>query len=116
MSGSKSAPTPSPSLTAPEVRPSRVVALSPENAVEQAAKHVRIWISEYRLLPELTEKGETLESRKAHYLLFFRRFNGQLYEAVVKQTRNNELFLLSFHHAHRRNLAEARQRTGTSPK
>ena len=104
-------------LTEPKVTPTRLVLLSPENAVKQVGHHPTIGMSDYRFLDEMIEKGETFEeSRKAHHLLFFRRFNGQLYEAVVKQTRNNELFLLSFHRAHQRDLNAIRRRTNTSPK
>ena len=103
-------------LTEPKVTPTRLVLLSPENAVKQVGHHPTIGMSDYRFLDEMIEKGETFESRKAHHLLFFRRFNGQLYEAVVKQTRNNELFLLSFHRARERDLNAIRRRKNTNPK
>ena len=103
-------------LTGPEVTPTRVVVLSPETAVKQAAKHPEIGMSQYRLLPELIEKGEIFECRKKHHLLFFHRFDDRLYGAVVKQTRNNELFLTSFHDSQRRNRIAAQRQANASLK
>ena len=103
-------------LTGPEVEPTRVVRLSAESAVKQAARHSELRISDYRLLPELIEEGEIFKSRRDNHLQFFRRFNDRWYHAVVKQTRNNELFLVSFRKAKRRDRDAAERQTRTSPK
>ena len=96
-------------LTEPKVTPTRLVLLSPENAVKQAARHPEIGISEYHRLPEIIEDGEFFKSRDGKNLLFFHQLDGRLCRAVVKQTRNNELFLTTFHFARPRQLVALRK-------
>lgn len=92
-----------------EVRPARLVRLSPETAVKQLIKHQNIDVDDYRLLPDLIELGEMFEDEDANCLMFFRRFNGKWHKAVVKQTSNNELFLTTFHRLRRRQLPRVLQ-------
>ena len=86
-----------------------MVRLSAESAVKRAAHHSELRISDYRLLPELIENGEFFRGRRGDHLLFFHKSGGRWYQAVVKQTRNNELFLTTFHYAQLRQLIALRK-------
>ena len=91
-------------------RPTRLVRLSPDTALKQSARHPDLGAADYRLLPELIEHGEMVGSRDGNHLSFLRRFGGQWYRAVVKQTRNNELFLSTFYKVNEWELPRLRRR------
>ena len=106
-----------------KLSPTRLVRLSPETALKQMKhmdreRHKRpLRLSDYRdLLPEVIRHGEMYKSRKGNHLLFFHRSDGRWYQAVVKQTGNNELFLTTFHEAKRRTRNAARRQASTSLK
>ena len=94
----------------------RVVRLSPENAVKQVINHSDLRLRDYRRLPEVIRHGEIYQTKQPNRVVIYRNLGGRVYRAIVKQTQNNELFLLSFRHVRRRELDAIRRRTGTSPK
>ena len=101
-------------LTGPEVTPTRVVRLSPETAVKQAGHHPELGIPHYRRLPDMIEHGETTINADGKHLSFIQRLDGHWYEAVVKQTPNNELFLKTFHRVHDHDLKRSKRRSAVA--
>ena len=87
----------------------RVVRLSPENAVKQVINHRDLEPEDYRRLPEVIQHGEIYVEDERH-LIFFRESGGSLYQAVVKQTSNNQLYLKSFHRAESRHRKAVEKR------
>lgn len=101
---------------------SPIVRLSAETALKQL-KHSDPGLkkplsnADYRLLPEIIERGEML-SITGHESAFFREVAGELYAAVVKRTGDHRVYLKTFHRARDRDLHAARKRAGErkSPK
>ena len=91
----------------------RVVRLSPETVVKQVINHRDLKLEDYRRLPDVIRRGNIYVEDERH-LIFYRESGGQLYEAVVKQTPNNELFLKSFHRAESRHERATERRTRKS--
>ena len=90
---------------------SRVVWLSPETAVKQVIHHDDLTVAEYRLLPEVIERGEAFEQHDRRRLVVFHEPEGErLYRAIVKRTRNDEQFLTTFHRANQRDRQAIRRR------
>ena len=96
-----------------EIETPRLVWMSPETALKQL-KHHRSHLrrplrpEHYRRLPDVVETGRFLVADERR-LRFFRVFD-RLCEAVVKRTRNNELFLTTFHFAKAHDLRAAIRR------
>lgn len=101
------------------IQPPRLVWMSPETAIKQL-KHGRSHLrrplrpEHYRLLPEIVETGRFLAADERR-LRFFRTFD-RLYEAVGKRTRNNELFLTTFHFSRAHDLRAAIRRERSLPR
>lgn len=82
-----------------KVTPTRLVRLSPENAVKQIVNHGELTMADYRQIPSVLEHGEASPDPHGDpRVLVFRRDidNRYAYKAVIKQTANNEVFLTSF--------------------
>ena len=88
--------------------PSAVVRLSPDTGLKQL-KHEQLTVVHYRILPELIEHGEgfLLDSQK---LVFYGKFDGHLYRAIVKSTGKGELYLTTFHRVAGRHRRRHRRR------
>lgn len=96
-----------PPLPGTKTKPARLVLLSPETAVKQLINHFDLTKRDYRCLPEVIEKGDVLR-RDEHNLAFIHDMNDRhAYFAFIKQTRNNEIFLTSFHKIGRRDRDRA---------
>lgn len=88
----------------------RVVWLSPETAVKQVIHHDDLTVAEYRLLPEVIERGEAFEQHDRRRLVVFHQpEGGRLYRAIVKRTREGERFLTTFHRANHRDRQAIRR-------
>ena len=94
-----------------ELNPTRLVRLSPDTALKQSARHPDLGVEDYRRLPEIIKRGDMFTSEDRSHLSFRRFFNGQLYQAVVKQTSNNELFLKTFHKVNEWEMGRLERRT-----
>lgn len=78
-------------------QPARLVRLSPETAVKQIINHSDLTKVDYRHLPEVVGGGEIYQKDEQR-LVFLKHLDGRhTHIAFVKQTRNNEIFLTSFH-------------------
>lgn len=79
------------------------VLLSAETLTKQRRNHPELTDNEYRLLPDLINKGAVIEQDKQR-VVFFRR-DGRLYKAVVKTTKSgDEIYMVSFHRADARDF------------
>ena len=87
------------------------VLLSPDTALKQM-KHEPS-ATDYRRLPEFVERGEIVLEENGRKLAYFGEIEGGLYKAVVKRTREDELYLTTFHRARPRDRKRAIQ-TGTA--
>lgn len=79
--------------------PTRLVRLSPETAVKQIINHRDLTTADYRQIPDVIEHGEfgPDPQNDGRVLVFLRTIDDRYaYKAVIKQTPNNEVFLLSF--------------------
>ncbi len=99
-----------------ELRPTLLVRLSPETALKQLKhldpeKHRQpLRLSDYRRLTDIIEDGDLTVNEDGKHLSFV-HFDGHWYEAVIKQTSNNELFLKTFHKVQNRDLARTKRRS-----
>lgn len=91
--------------------PTRLVRLSAESAVKQVINHSDLTTADYRLLPDLIERGAVSANNDGRHVTVLREFEGVLYLAVVKQTAANELFLKSFHKIGKRDVPRALRRS-----
>lgn len=91
--------------------PTRLVRLSADSAVKQVINHSDLTAADYRLLPDLIERGAVSANNDGRHLTVLREFEGVLYLAVVKQTAANELFLKSFHKIGKRDVPRALRRS-----
>ena len=91
--------------------PTRLVRLSAESAVKQVINHSDLTTADYRLLPDLIERGAVSANSDGRHVTVLREFEGFLYLAVVKQTAANELFLKSFHKIGKRDVPRALRRS-----
>lgn len=79
--------------------PTRLVRLSPETAVKQVINHRDLTTADYRQIPDVIERGDfgPDPQKDGRVLVFLRTIDDRYaYKAVIKQTPNNEVFLLSF--------------------
>ena len=91
--------------------PTRLVRLSAESAIKQVINHSDLTTADYRLLPDLIERGAVSANNDGRHVTVLREFEGVLYLAVVKQTAANELFLKSFHKIGKRDVPRALRRS-----
>ena len=83
--------------------------LSTDTMLKQRANHSDLGAADYRLLADLVERGVTI-GRRRRSLSFFGAFNGRWYRAVVKRTEKDEIYLVTFHKSHTRNLRSEQKR------
>lgn len=71
------------------------VLLSEQTLVKQLKNHPDLTLAEYRLLPDIINRGEVIQESGQN--LIFYHAGGKLYKAVVKATRDgSELYLTTF--------------------
>ena len=98
------------SATEPTEAWSRVVRLSPDTAFKQRVKHPDLSVTDYGRLPTLVEHGTTIRHPSRRSLSFFGKFHGRWYKTVVKRTEEDEIYLVTFHKSHTRNLRSEQKR------
>lgn len=87
----------------------REVRLSEATVTKQLARHPDLSITEYRLLPDVVDKG--LVIRDGDEILVFFNQGNQLYQATIKRTRDgNELHLVSYQRATDSDIRRLRRR------
>lgn len=80
--------------------------------MKQAINHSDLTKPDYRRLPEVVGRGEVFR-KDEQQLVFLQHLNGRhTYIAFAKQTRNNEIFLTSFHKIRRSESELARATRG----
>lgn len=94
------------------VRPARLVRLSPETAVKQAINHSDLTKRDYRRLPEIVGRGSVFRKDEQQLVFLQHLDRRHTYVAFAKQTRNNEIFLTSFHKIRRTESELARATRG----
>lgn len=91
--------------------PGQVVWLSAETAVKQIIHHDDLAVADYRLLPEVIENGEAFRQDAERRLVVFHELEGgRLYRAIMKRTRDGQLFLATFHRTNQRGRQAMRRR------
>lgn len=86
------------------------VLLSKDTLIKQRRHHPELTDKEYRLLPDLVNKGAVIDLGNGQRLAFFHQA-GRLYKAALKATRaGDELYLLSFYRANKNELARDKRR------
>ena len=81
-----------------------------DTAFQQLVKHPDLSVTDYGRLPTLVEHGTTIRHPGRRSLSFFGKFHGRWYKAVVKRTEEDEIYLVTFHESHTRNLRSEQKR------
>ena len=97
--------------------PARVARLSAESALKQVMHHGDLTLDDYRRLPDVIEGGAVVAEPTGRHLAFFLAVDEHhCYKATIKQTTNNELFLVNFQRIHEKDVPRARRRAARPPR